>query len=74
MRIRDKQIHSDIIVAPMAGITNDAFRQLCFEFGAGQPDAVCEILEMNGYTILERTRDYNDRERAVIAQYSRKED
>jgi release factor glutamine methyltransferase len=47
---------------------------LCFEFGAGQGDAVCEILEMNGYTILERTRDYNDRERAVIAQYSRKED
>ncbi|MBQ1482162.1 MAG: tRNA dihydrouridine synthase DusB [Erysipelotrichaceae bacterium] len=34
-RIRDKQIDSKIIVAPMAGITNDAFRQLCFEFGAG---------------------------------------
>ena len=47
---------------------------LCFEFGAEQPDAVCEILEMNGYTILERARDYNDRERAVIARYSRKED
>ena len=47
---------------------------LCFEFGAGQGDAVCRILETNGYTILERTRDYNDRERAVIAQYSRKED
>jgi len=47
---------------------------LCFEFGMGQGDAVCAILEMNGYTILERTRDYNDRERAVIAQYGRKED
>ena len=47
---------------------------LCFEFGMGQGDAVCSILEMNGYTILERTRDYNDRERAVIAQYGRKED
>ena len=47
---------------------------LCFEFGAGQGDAVCEILETNGYTILERARDYNDRERAVIARYSRKED
>lgn len=45
---------------------------LCFEFGMGQGDAVCEILEMNQYTILERSRDYNDRERAVIAQ--RKED
>ena len=47
---------------------------LCFEFGDGQGDSVCEILEANGYTILERSRDYNDRERAVIAQYGRKED
>ena len=47
---------------------------LCFEFGMGQGDAVCEILERNGYTILERTRDYNEIERAVIAQYGRKED
>ena len=46
---------------------------LCFEFGMGQGDAVCEILEMNGYIVLERTRDYNDRERAVIAQFGRKE-
>lgn len=46
---------------------------LCFEFGMGQGDDVCRILEMNGYTILERTRDYNDRERAVLAQYGRKE-
>lgn len=47
---------------------------ICLEFGMGQGDAVCSILEMNGYTILERTRDYNDRERAVMAQYGRKED
>ena len=47
---------------------------LCFEFGEDQGDDVCRILEMNGYTILERSRDYNDRERAVIAQYGRKED
>ena len=46
---------------------------LCLEFGMGQGDAVCEILENNGFTILERTSDYNDRERAVIAQYGRKE-
>jgi len=46
---------------------------LCFEFGMSQGDAVCRILEENGYTILERTRDYNDIERAVLAQYSRKE-
>ena len=47
---------------------------LCFEFGMGQGDGVCRILEDNGYTILERTRDYNDRERAVLAQYGRKDE
>ena len=47
---------------------------LCFEFGDTQGDDVCDILTANGYTILERSRDYNDRERAVIAQYGRKED
>ena len=35
MQIGKKTIKSDIVVAPMAGISNDAFRQLCFEFGAG---------------------------------------
>ena len=47
---------------------------LCFEFGMGQGDDVCEILETNGYTILERTKDYSDIERAVLARYDRKED
>ena len=42
---------------------------LCFEFGMGQGDAVCQILENNGYTILERTKDYNQIERAVLAQW-----
>ena len=46
---------------------------LCFEFGEDQGDDVCAILIENGYTILERTRDYNDTERAVLAQYGRKE-
>lgn len=46
---------------------------LCFEFGMGQGDDVCQILTENGYTILDRTRDYNSRERAVLAQYGRKE-
>lgn len=45
---------------------------LCLEFGMGQGDDVCRILTDHGYTILERTRDYNDRERALIAQ--RKDD
>ncbi len=47
---------------------------LALEFGMGQGDAVCEILQNRGYTILEHVRDYNDRERAVLAQYGRKED
>ena len=47
---------------------------LCFEFGMGQGDDVCQILTNNQYTILERSRDYNDRERAVIAQLDRKDD
>ena len=42
---------------------------LCFEFGDGQGDDVCAILEQNGYTILERTNDYNGVERAVLAQW-----
>ena len=47
---------------------------VCLEFGEGQGDDVCRILEAKGYTILERSRDYNDRERAVLAQLGRKED
>ena len=47
---------------------------LAFEFGDTQGDDVCAILEENGYTILERSRDYHDRERAVLAQYGRKDE
>ena len=46
---------------------------LCYEFGMGQGNAVCAILEAAGYRILERVLDYNDRERAVCAQYGGKE-
>ena len=47
---------------------------LAFEFGETQGDDVCAILVENGYTVLERKRDYNDRERAVLAQYGRKDE
>ena len=46
---------------------------LCFEFGEGQGDDICQLLTANQYTILERSRDYNQTERALIAQYGRKE-
>ena len=45
---------------------------LCFEFGMDMGDSVCALLEENNYTIVQRKRDYNDRERAVLAQYSGK--
>ena len=47
---------------------------LALEFGMDQGDDVCKILKANGYTILERTRDYNDRERAVLAQLGGKDE
>ncbi len=47
---------------------------LCFEFGMGQGDDICRILEENGFTILDRTKDYHNVERAVLAQYGRKEE
>jgi len=47
---------------------------LCFEFGMGQGDDVCRLLEENEFTVMERVRDYNDRERAVLARYNRKEE
>lgn len=46
---------------------------LCFEFGEAQGDDIAEILTQNGYTILERTRDYNETERAILARYEREE-
>lgn len=47
---------------------------LCFEFGEGQGDDICRILEENGYTVLERVQDFNNTERAILAQYDRKEE
>ena len=47
---------------------------LCLEYDPSQGDAICYILEKHGYTVLERVRDYNDRERALLAQLVRKEE
>ncbi|MFC4244398.1 tRNA dihydrouridine synthase DusB [Gryllotalpicola reticulitermitis] len=35
LRLGDHQIDVPVVLAPMAGITNTAFRRLCREFGAG---------------------------------------
>lgn len=47
---------------------------LCFEFGMGQGDAVCAILESQGYEIVERKKDFNEIERAVLARKLREEE
>ena len=47
---------------------------MAFEFGEDQSDDICAILEENGFTILERTKDYHDTERAVLAQLGGKEE
>lgn len=59
-----------IIQKYTSSLKKDGF--LCFEFGMGMGDAVCALLEENDYHVMERKRDYNDRERAVLAQYSGK--
>lgn len=46
---------------------------LAFEYGFGQGDAVSELLKDHGYEIVERKLDYNDRERAILARYGRKD-
>ena len=47
---------------------------LAFEFGEDQGDDICQILVNNGFTILERTKDFNETERAVLAQYGGKDE
>ncbi|MCL1838786.1 MAG: tRNA dihydrouridine synthase DusB [Propionibacteriaceae bacterium] len=48
MRLGNLQIEPPVILAPMAGVTNRAFRQLCREFGA--PLTVCEMVTSRGIT------------------------
>ncbi len=47
---------------------------LCFEYDPSQGDDIAAMLEENGYTVLDRVLDFNERERALIAQYGRKEE
>lgn len=42
---------------------------LCLEYDPSQGDDICQILEENGFTVLERVRDFNERERAMLAQW-----
>ena len=47
---------------------------LCFEFGMNQGNGVCALLESSGYTVIERSNDFNNIERAVLAQYTGKDE
>jgi release factor glutamine methyltransferase len=47
---------------------------LCFEFGMDQGDDVCSLLEAHGFTVVERVNDFNNIERAVMAQYTGKDE
>lgn len=46
---------------------------ICFEFGMGQGDEVCRILEAGGFKVVERKLDFNEIERAVLARKEREE-
>ncbi|WP_172188707.1 tRNA dihydrouridine synthase DusB [Lentilactobacillus kribbianus] len=45
-KIGDVTIPNQVVVAPMAGVTNSAFRVICKEFGAGL--VVCEMISDKG--------------------------
>ena len=45
-KIGDVTIPNQVVVAPMAGVTNVAFRLICKEFGAGL--VVCEMISEIG--------------------------
>ncbi|HTI24592.1 MAG TPA: tRNA-dihydrouridine synthase, partial [Kutzneria sp.] len=42
LRIGPHTVDPPVVLAPMAGITNTAFRQLCRQYGAGL--YVCEMI------------------------------
>ena len=52
LQIGSIAVDPPVVLAPMAGITNAAFRQLCREFGAGL--YVCEMITSRG--VVERDR------------------
>ena len=47
---------------------------LCLEFGQGQEDAVCWILEAYDYEVLQLKRDAGNITRAVLAQKKERND
>lgn len=53
LRIGPLSVDTPVVLAPMAGVTNAAFRQLCAEQGAGL--YVCEMITSRGIVMRDRT-------------------
>ena len=53
LRLGDLEIETPVVLAPMAGVTNAAFRQLCAEQGAGL--YVCEMITSRGIVEGDKT-------------------
>ena len=53
LRLGDLEVAVPVVLAPMAGVTNAAFRQLCAEQGAGL--YVCEMITSRGIVEGDRT-------------------
>ena len=51
-KIGDVTIPNQVVVAPMAGVTNVAFRLICKEFGAGL--VVCEMISDKGIHFINK--------------------
>ena len=51
-----------------------AFTSLGCDKNRVDSEVMLGILQKNGYTVLKRTKDFNNIERAVLAQYGRKEE
>uniref|UniRef100_UPI002FCACBDC tRNA dihydrouridine synthase DusB n=1 Tax=Aeromicrobium sp. TaxID=1871063 RepID=UPI002FCACBDC len=53
LRLGDLEVPNPVVLAPMAGVTNAAFRQLCAEQGAGL--YVCEMITSRGIVEGDKT-------------------
>ncbi|MBK5218140.1 MAG: tRNA-dihydrouridine synthase, partial [Propionibacteriales bacterium] len=53
LRLGDLEVANPVVLAPMAGVTNAAFRRLCSEQGAGL--YVCEMITSRGIVEGDRT-------------------
>lgn len=62
MKIKDVEIKNGICLAPMAGVADRAFRELCIDYGAGY--TVTEMVSAKGFTM----GDKKSRELLVLGE------